>query len=270
MVRLDGPGGSNIPEGGYDPTFFDRLATVEDQHFWFRARNRLILDLCRRSARNLESGCRILEVGCGTGNVLRYLERAYIQGTVIGMDLWREGLRYARQRTRCSLVQGDMRSPPFREPFHVVGMFDVLEHIADDKRALQDLHAMLLPGGTLLLTVPAHQSLWSYFDESAKHCRRYSMAELRDTLNQAGYQVETMTEFMACTFPLVWLTRRLAGLRNRDRDPAKARKLTDDEFRIIPVVNTLLGWIMGLEARYVSRGHSLPFGTSILAVARRH
>lgn len=255
--------------GGYDPAFFDRLAAVEDRHFWFRVRNRLILDLCRRMAHTLPSGCKILEVGCGTGNVLRYLERAYPQGTVLGMDLWHEGLRYARRRTACELVQGDIQSQPFSKPFHVIGIFDVLEHIPDDRRALLDLRAMLEPGGTLLLTVPAHQALWSYFDESAKHCRRYSRDEVRDRLTKAGYKVEIVTEFMACTFPLVWLTRKWTGLRNPGRDAAQSRRLAENEFRIVPVVNGLLCLFMMLEARWVARGHSLPFGTSILAVARR-
>lgn len=255
--------------GGYDPSFFDRLASVEDRHFWFRARNRLILEISGEIARSLPADCRVLEVGCGTGNVLRYLERSFSHGTVLGMDLWQEGLRHARRRTGCPLVRGDMRTPPFSRPFHVIGMFDVLEHIPDDRQALQHLHAMLAPGGKLLLTVPAHQSLWSYFDESAHHCRRYSRTNLHEKLTEAGYQVDTLTEFMACTFPLVWLARKLAGLRTSQNDVTRSRQLADDEFRIVPVFNGLLCWLLTREARWVALRHELPFGSSILAVAHR-
>ncbi len=259
----------SLTEGGYDPIFFDSLAAIEDRHFWFRARNRMILQLCRRNAATLPPGCRILEVGCGTGNVLRYLERAYVHGAVFGMDLWHQGLRYARRRTDCGLVQGDIACGPFATAFDVIGLFDVLEHIPGDERALRDLRAMLAQRGTLLLTVPAHAGLWSYFDESAKHCRRYSRGELRGKLVDAGYKIEFMTEFMACTLPLVWLTRKIYALRERRGGADRARKLAEDEFRIIPGANAFLSWLMGLEASWVARGRSLPFGTSILAVARR-
>src|SRR6059036_3246571 len=92
----------------YDPAWFARLADIEDRHFWFRARNEVIAALARQITRGLEPGYRVLEVGCGTGNVLRFLEKACPQGTVIGMDLFGEGLAFARRRTKCPLVQGDM------------------------------------------------------------------------------------------------------------------------------------------------------------------
>src|SRR5690349_11902313 len=78
---------SAIPSS-YDPDLFRTLFTVEDRHFWFRARNRLIRTLTRQVTARLPAGYRVLEVGCGTGNVLRYLEQASPRGTVIGMDLF--------------------------------------------------------------------------------------------------------------------------------------------------------------------------------------
>jgi SAM-dependent methyltransferase len=255
--------------GGYDPVFFDRLARVEDRHFWFRARNQLILSLARRIGAEMKPGGRILEVGCGTGNVLRYLERACPRAVVCGMDLWLEGLRYARGRSGCSLVQGDMRTHPFATRFDLIGMFDVLEHIPDDRQTLRHARVMLAPRGRLLLTVPAHQSLWSYFDESAHHCRRYCRAELVEKLIDAGYEIEASSEFMASTFPLLWLTRRLAGLRDSKNHDGKKRELALDEFRIVPVVNELLTWILAAEMRWLARGHSLPLGSSLLVLARR-
>ena len=161
--------------------------------------------------RPLPPGYRVLEVGCGTGNVLRMLERHCRRGTVVGMDLFAEGLHYARQRTACGLVQGDVRTPPFGAAFDLIGLFDVLEHLPDDRQILADLHRMLVPGGHLLVTVPAHRALWSYFDEAAHHCRRYAAPDLRRKLVAAGYRVDYLTQYMAALFPLVWLGRRLAA-----------------------------------------------------------
>jgi hypothetical protein len=148
-------------------------------------------------------------------------------------------------------------------------MFDVLEHIAEERETLLSLREMLVPGGRLILTVPAHQSLWSHFDEAAHHCRRYSTAQIRKTLAETGFEIEFTSHFMACIFPLVWAFRKIGGLRGSGT-PEEARKLTMQEFRVIPVINGLLTSLMTLEARWVARGHHLPFGTSLVVVARRN
>ncbi|HYN88796.1 MAG TPA: class I SAM-dependent methyltransferase, partial [Ardenticatenaceae bacterium] len=157
------------PAAPYDPQHFAPLFAIEDRHFWFRSRNRVIAAVARQLTADLNARYRVLEVGCGTGNVLRVLERVCARGTVMGMDLFAEGLSYARARTTCTLLQGDMRRPPFDAEFDLIGLFDVLEHLPDDVQVLRDLYAMLAPGGRLLMTVPAGPSLWSYFDEASGH-----------------------------------------------------------------------------------------------------
>jgi SAM-dependent methyltransferase len=246
----------------YDPAHFEPLARIEDRHFWFRARNRVIEAVIRPIVAGLPRGYRVLEVGCGTGNVLRVLDRACREGTVVGMDLFAEGLRFARGRTRRPLVQGDVRTPPFRAPFDVIGAFDVLEHLPNDLEVMQCLRAMLKPGGTFLVTVPAHPSLWSYFDEASNHVRRYTPEALRTRLAQSGFEVEFLTQYMASIYPLVWLQRRLRQSAATDRERLAG------ELKIIPVLNGLLTGILALESRLIAHRRRLPIGTSLLAVAR--
>src|SRR5712692_7658765 len=198
-------------ESSYDPSCFDALAEVEEKHFWFRARTQVISTLVRQVTADLSPGYRVLEVGCGTGNILRALQEVCPAGSVTGMDLHPEGLRYARRRSSCSLLQGDIHQPPFTSAFDVIGAFDVLEHLPDDARVLRDLEAMLKPGGTLLVTVPAHPSLWSYFDEYSHHCRRYTRVGLQQKLEGAGYHIEYMTEYMTAILPILWLSRTLVA-----------------------------------------------------------
>jgi SAM-dependent methyltransferase len=256
------------PPGGYDPSFFQQLAKIEDRHFWFRARNRLISSIVKTLTSTLKPGYRVLEVGCGTGNVLRVLRQACPDGQVVGMELWFDGLRFAQQRSPGPLVQGDVRNCPFGKPFELIGMFDVLEHIPEELETLYALRHALAPGGRLMLTVPAHQYLWSYFDEAAHHCRRYSSREIRARLVEAGFEVEFLSQFMACIFPLVWLVRKIRTQR-RAHGPDDVKTLALKEFRLLPGINGLLGAMLELETFWLSRRYRLPIGTSLMVVARK-
>jgi SAM-dependent methyltransferase len=163
-------------------------------------------------------------------------------------------------------VRGDVTAAPFCEAFAVVGMFDVLEHITDDVGVLQDVRRMLAPGGAILLTVPAHMSLWSYFDVAAHHARRYSADELTTKLERAGFEVEYVTQFMRAIYPLVWLGRRVKAALGRRED---AVAMTQRELRVTPGLNGLLGAALAGEAELVRRRRRINLGTSLLAVGRR-
>ena len=232
----------------------------------------MIATVGRQIVDGLSPGYRVLEVGCGTGNVLSALEEVCSQGTVVGMDLLGEGLQYAQQRTSCSLVQGDLNTPPFSSQFDLIGVFDLLEHLPDDSEILRTLRTMLVEGGRLFLTVPAFQSLWSYMDDAAHHYRRYELTDLKNKLLHAGYQIEYLTYYMTSILPIVWAVRRLASLVDRrpTDDVNRARDLTIGEYRIVPIVNDLLIWLLAQEARLIAAGYTMPFGTSLVAIARKN
>jgi SAM-dependent methyltransferase len=252
------------------PDFARQLFEVEERHFWFRSRNRVIARVVGKLTAALPSGFRVLEVGCGNGNVLRVLEQVCQKGQVYGVDLLEERLQYAQQRTSCQMAAADVACLPFPDPFDVVGMFDVLEHIEDDRRALQDVHKALATGGALVLTVPAHMALWSYADTNAGHFRRYTRRTLSTVLQASGFVLDYVTEFMTALFPLMWLGRRLASLRQRPgEDAQKDRENFLRELRIVPGVNALLTALLAWEAPLVARRCPLPLGTSLLAVARK-
>jgi SAM-dependent methyltransferase len=249
-------------------TEYGSLFDAEERHFWFRARNRVLAAVVRSLERGWPAGYRVIEVGCGTGNVLRMLERECRRGEVIGLDLFEESLRFARRRVGCRLVRGDVYDWPVERPFNMIGMFDVLEHLPDDVGALRRLRACLAPGGRLVLTVPAHMSLWSYADTHARHYRRYGVRDLSDALRAAGFVVDYLTQFMAALFPLVWTGRRLAARGRPAHGGDRDRDLFLRELKVIPVVNGVLARLLGLEAACIARRWRLPVGTSLLAVAR--
>jgi SAM-dependent methyltransferase len=256
----------------YDPNCYGALVVAEENHFWFHARNRLIATLAAQIVRPFSPGYRVLEVGCGTGNVLRALRDACAEGSLIGMDLFEDGLRHARARLpEIALVRGDILHPPFSARFELIGLFDVLEHLDDDQRVLGSVRDLLAEDGVLMLTVPASAALWSYADVVAKHARRYEMADLEAKLRQAGLEVEYVSPFMATLYPVLWAGRRVASFRDRRAagDPDRSRELFDDELNINPVAGAAFGWALGQELRWLRRRRRLPFGASLIAIARR-
>lgn len=254
------------PGEGYNPEIYAELASIEENHFWFTSRARVITTLARSHSREWAPGYRILEIGCGSGNLLPRLAQACPGGTVMGTDLFIEGLHHAAQRSSCPLLVSKLPNCPFRDgSFRFIGLFDVLEHLKDDAEVMRAVERLLAPGGLVMITVPAHQALWSYADEVAHHERRYSVHSLELVLRNAGLHLEFLSYFMCATLPLVWLRRRMpvpgAGKSAMERFRS--------ELNVQPAVNALLGSVLSWEANWMAAGRKLPGGSSLIAVARR-
>jgi SAM-dependent methyltransferase len=124
-----------------------------EKNFWFRARNRLIQWALRRyfpEARNF------LDVGCGTGFVLSGVAAALPWINLFGREICSAGLEHAARRiARFELFQMDARAIPFRDKFDVIGAFDVLEHIHEDKRFCVRCFVPFAPVEAYLLPFPS-------------------------------------------------------------------------------------------------------------------
>lgn len=247
---------------GFRPEYFEDLARLEADNFWFRARNDLIVSAMQQYFPDTRS---FLEIGCGTGFVLSGIRVADPRIELYGSELFTTGLGFAAKRVPSArLWQMDARHIPFRDEFDVIGAFDVLEHIDEDEAALAEVGRALRPGGGFLALVPQHPSLWSLQDEHAGHVRRYTASELRRKVEAAGFEVIRMTSFVSLLLPM------MVGARLRTR----GRK-TDvgfdaiDELRQPRAVNATLGAVMTLERALIRHGVSFPAGGSLLVVARK-
>ncbi len=243
----------------YNVAGLDVLYSAEEKHFWFIARKQRIINSFKKYVQKHES---VLEIGAGTGNVSRALQKAGYDLSVGEMHL--NGLRYAQSYGIKNCYQFDLFDPPFSEHFDVIGMFDVLEHLQEDVLAMQCVQSMLKPNGRVVLTVPAHQWLWNRDDAIAAHKRRYTLKQLKIVMEKAGFEILHGRYFFVSILPLLFLRRLL--------NPDKGNKVTEEErhqeIHINPLMNRLLLKITQLENRFFSWIPNLA-GGSIILVAKK-
>ena len=242
------------PERAFADDRLDLIADIETWHFWFAGRRRLVTRLLQQST--TPSAGRVLDVGCGTGDMMRHLSGLGYR--MVGVDPL-AGAIPGDGRGRVSSARADARDLPIAPAsFAAVLMLDVLEH-TDDVRALREAYRALAPGGCLVLTVPAYPSLWSARDEAAGHLRRYTRRALFDVIARTAFRVERWTAYQCLLLPAMALSRR------RARGHAGA---LDSEDRPGPVMNRLLGLINGIELA-AGRLVRWPVGSTFVVQARK-
>jgi len=247
----------------YPEALVDLVAGVEQRHFWFAARNDVILSTLRRAAGSL-SGTRVLDIGCGTGFVTSALEAAGMDAW--GIDMHHAALSYARDRMRGPLFSANSAALPFFPDFQIATLFDVIEHLDDDAAALSAAAAILEPNGLIVVTVPAGQHLWTTYDEVIGHKRRYDRDSLSATMKRAGLGLVDISYF-SC-LPL------LAQVAQRAMTP-RPRASQHDTVEVVrhalrvpaEPLNALFRWSVRAEAPL--RRLRWMRGGSLIAIARR-
>ena len=234
---------------------YDRMAELDQLHWWYRARRDVIAALIRRHALPPKDG-KLLEVGCGTGHNLPMLETF---GTVDAIEIDEAARGLAEKRLGRPVHGSRLPELPGIAEGHydLIGAFDVIEHIDDDTAAVASLARRLKPGGKLVVTVPAHQWMWSAHDVVNHHQRRYSKARLKALIDGSPLKLEKIGYFNSLLFPLA-VGARLAG-------KVAGKDSSDDTLPPRPM-NWAFEKIFGLE-RYLVGRLPLPPGLSLFAVA---
>jgi len=195
--------------------------------------------------------CRLLEIGCGTGELLPHLVRR--GHTVVGYETSPEMVALARIAVpgvgvRSSIVSSSANFAA--EPFDGIVALEVLEHIEDDRAALAEWTSWVRPGGFLLLTVPAHMKNWTRADEAGGHYRRYERADLVRLMNGVNLMVEWIWNY---GFPLTAATVPLRRMLYRTLPPASPADRTAvsalDSIRRIPIGGRPMEWANELAGK---------------------
>jgi len=250
----------SLKNDGFDEGDFDMLNQREDGHFWFQARNQLILWALRKYFPNILS---FFEIGCGNGFVLSGVEKSNPKMKLYGSELYKTALSNAEKRLKnVSLFQMDARKIPFSEEFDIVGAFDVLEHIKEDESVLTQMHQVVKPGGGILLSVPQHKFLWSDSDKFSFHVRRYESKELIEKVEKAGFEVILSTSFVSFLLPFMFISRWLSKGKIKETGPKV-------ELKINPVLNIVFKQILDLERLLIQCGLRFPMGGSLMIAARK-
>ncbi len=235
------------------------MLAVDEHHWWYRGRRRIIRAELERLP--LPAHAEVLDAGCGSGRTLADLV-AY--GTVSGVELHEDAAEVARSRGHGEVRVGRLEELPWADAsFDLITCLDVIEHTEDDRTALGELLRVCRPGGWLLVTVPAYPSLWSLHDEANHHYRRYTRASLSGAARAAGWTVTRLSSFNSVLLAPAAAVR-LAQRRSRAHNGSSNNLAIGP-----PWLNDALEAPLALEAKWLSRGRTLPFGLSLVAVLRR-
>jgi SAM-dependent methyltransferase len=234
---------------------YQQMAELDDRHWWYRARRKILADLIRREAQP-PANAQILEIGCGTGHNLAMLGEF---GHVDGLELDDEARALSERRLGRKVMSSplpELAEVPNRH-YDLIGAFDVIEHIEDDRAALASIATKLKPGGKFVMAVPAHQWMWSAHDVVNHHKRRYSRRSLKALIEGSPLELVKIGYFNSLLFPLAVAERAASKMLGKDN--------ADVTLPPVPL-NAALEKVFGIERHLVGR-LPLPPGLSLFAVA---
>jgi ubiquinone/menaquinone biosynthesis C-methylase UbiE len=244
------------------PHQHDIMRSVEDRYWWYQALRQHVA----ASIRPPQSRFSVLDAGCGTGGMLALIRQKFPEADLTGVDESTHAIRLAEARNiAAKFLPANVRDLPFPEgDFDFVLSLDVLSHAGvDDSLAMHEMYRVLRPGGRLLLNLAAFDFLKGAHDCAVDVDRRYTRPQVRALLEGANFRVERLTYWNASFAPPIALLRWLSRRRAQIAEPRS-------DFRPLPpFLNALLKRVAALELN-ASHHISLPFGTSLFAVARKN
>jgi len=239
---------------------YERFYALEDKHWWFVG----MRDIFYRTINNIyknNNNLLILDVGCGTGMMMRGLEKF---GKVVGIDIEGAALKFCQKKDINKVCFGSGVKLPFKDAtFDLVTAFSVVEHVQDDVSFIQELSRVCKNSGRIVLSTSAFNFLWSEHDLINKHKRRYTKDNLQKMFNRQHLLVEKITYTNFILFPLILPAVFLSNLLKYFHV-----SLTDAYYATPKLINRILISILRTESLILSKSN-FPFGISLLCVGKK-
>jgi SAM-dependent methyltransferase len=245
-----------------NPAEFANIATAEERMWWFAGMRKILRAWIGRLP--VRPSGRVLEAGCGTGYMSRWLAAEY-GWRMFPLDLDFAGLSYARREGVKRLCQGDLTELPYREgSFDAVVSLDVLVHLpqGEEGRGLREFLRVLRPGGVLILRVSALRILRSRHSEFAHERQRFTRKRLEAAVREAGFRVIDASYANTLLLPVALFKFRIWEPVTRQA-PASGVVVPGEP------LNWALRQPLEWEARWLEAGGRLPVGQSVILIAEK-
>jgi len=241
--------------GVFDAAQASTLVESDTSHWWFRCKGGFVAGALRHT--RIDRDGFLVDVGAGAGGVTTLL--GWRPDRLLTLDGAEQLVRTGQQRHSHLGAVGLGEALPLHDrSTHVVTLLDVIEHLDDPVATLREAHRVLVDDGVLVITVPAHEALWSGADELLGHVRRYNRKLLRQHVEDADFRIERSTHIFSWLVLPVWLQRRLVSDRERQLGLDQRSPLID-----------AAALVLSRGERAFTSLVSLPVGTSILCLARK-
>jgi SAM-dependent methyltransferase len=243
-----------------DTNEYIKLADVEDRMWYFRALHAHAHRLLAQGLVDVKTP-RVLDAGCGTGGLIVRLQGREPTWRFAGVDFSELACAFAAKRCAgVEIREGSVTALPYEAgSFDAVVSADVLYQVEKPEEALAEFYRCLRPGGIAVINVPAYRWLWSYHDEMVHSKHRFSRQEIVGLAGRAGLRVETSSYWNTLPFPLVVARRKLVRVRPSAGD-----------VRMYPApVEAMFNAMMAVERGWLGSVGRLPFGSSVVMMARR-
>jgi SAM-dependent methyltransferase len=238
---------------------YTNMFALEDRFWWYRGVHDLILGYLQKQP---PSRLSILDAGCGTGKLMTLLSPL---GEVSGIDASEQALQYCRERGLSAVEVVDLNAwSPAASTYDVITCIDVLCHesVRDIGVVLERFQQGLRPGGSLILNLPAFESLRRDHDTVVQTVRRLREEDVLPLLRERGFEVALSTYRLPALYCMIRIRKALA--------PAKERSTPQSDLKLIsPLFDRLLWWMHWLENRLMLAGLRFPVGSSLFVVARK-
>lgn len=232
---------------------------LEANYWLFNARRDIVFKLIQKM--DNKPDFKILDVGCGGGYLMRFLEKRGFK-EIHGIDISDSAIAICKKNGTKNVIVADCIKTRFEDnAFDIITAVDILEHVKNEKAALNEWKRILKKNGRLIIFVPAFNFLWSQHDEICHHYRRYSQSSLINTLKKGNFTVERSSYWnFSLFFPasLVRVFQRIF-LKNHK---------SDQLYELNPFTNKLFIYLLKFE-NLLLKGLNFSIGLSVFAIARK-